>query len=88
MSPFQGGSAPAMANQIVEGYSLVTAVQLKRLTHQEMTMLRFELEKAARDLRGEAVPLDDIPAIQARNRRLSRITGALQQIQASLARRR
>lgn len=88
MSPFQGGSAPAMANQIVEGYSLVTAVQLKRLTDQEMAQLQFELERAAREIRGEVVSLEDLPAIQARNRRLSRITGALQQLQASLARRR
>ena len=88
MSPFQGGSAPAMANQIVEGYTLVTAVQLKRLSDQELAQLQFELEKAGRELRGEIIPLDDIPAIQARNRRLSRVTGALQQIQAGLARRR
>lgn len=88
MSPFQGGSAPAMANQIVEGYTLVTAVQLKRLTDQEMAQLQFELERAGRDLRSLVVPVDDIPAIQARNRRLTRITGALQQIQSSLVRRR
>jgi len=77
-----------MANQIVEGYSLVTAVQLKRLTDQEMAQLQFELERAAREIRSEVVSLEDLPAIQARNRRLSRITGALQQVQASLARRR
>jgi hypothetical protein len=88
MSPFMGGSAPAMAGQIAEGYTLITAVQLKRVTDPEMDLLRFELEKILRDLRAEQVPLEDIPAIQARSRKISRVTGALQQIQAALTKRR
>ncbi|NWG00487.1 MAG: hypothetical protein HXY19_06050 [Thermoanaerobaculaceae bacterium] len=86
MSPFLGGSAYGMAGQISEGYTLLTAVQLKRLTLDEMAQLQFELERLARDLRAEQVPLDDIPALQAKNRRLSRITSALQAIQAARAR--
>ncbi len=86
MSPFLGGSAFGMAGQIAEGYTLLTAVQLKRLTLDEMAQLQFELERLARDLRAEQVPPDDIPALQAKNRRLSRITGALQAIQAARAR--
>ncbi len=88
MSPYMGGSAPAMAGQIADGYTLVTAVQLKRLTDPEMTQLQFELDKILRDLRAEAVPLDDIPAIQARNRRITRISGAIQQISATFSKRR
>ncbi len=88
MSPFLGGSAYGMAAQIAEGFTLITAVQLKRLTLDEMAQLQFELERLARDLRAEQVPLDDIPALQARNRRLSRITGALQAISAARSRRR
>lgn len=88
MSPYMGGSAPAMAGQIADGYTLITAVQLKRVTDPEMDQLRFELEKILRDLRAEAMPLDDIPALQVRNRKISRITGALQQIQATVAKRR
>jgi hypothetical protein len=53
-----------------------------------MGQLQFELERLARDIRAEQVPLDDIPALQARNRRLSRITSAMQAIQAARAKRR
>lgn len=88
MSPYMGGSAPAMANQVADGYTIVTAVQLKRLTDQELPQLQFELEKILRDLRAEVVQVDDQPAVQARNRKMTRITGALQQIQATLSKRR
>ena len=88
MSPFMGGSAPAMADQVAAGYSLITAVQLKRLTDPEMDQFQFELEKLLRDVRSEVVDQEDVAAIQARNRKISRINGALQQVQATKARRR
>ncbi len=88
MSPYMGGSAPAMATQIAEGYTLLTAVQLKRLTDVEMDLLLFELEKILRDARGEQVDLEDIPALQVRNRKLSRIQNAVIQINMAAQRRR
>ncbi len=88
MAPYLGGSAPAMAAQVAEGYTLVTAVQLKRLTDGELAQLQAELERALRDLRGTLVSTDDAQAFQARNRKQGRITGALQQIQLTLTRRR
>lgn len=83
-----GGSAPAMASQISEGYTLLTAVQLKRLTDPEMDLLLFELEKILRDARGEQVDLEDIPALQVRNRKLSRLQNAVLQINMAIQRRR
>jgi len=83
-----GGSAPAMANQIAEGYTLLTAVQLKRLTDPEMDLLLFELEKILRDARGEQVALEDIPALQVRNRKLSRLQNAIMQINMASQKRR
>jgi hypothetical protein len=83
-----GGSAPAMAAQIAEGYTLLTAVQLKRLTDPEMDQLLFELEKTLRDARGESVDLEDIPALQVRNRKLSRVQNAIMQINMAVQRRR
>lgn len=80
MSPFLGGSAPAMANQVAEGYTLLTAVQLKRLSDLELDQLQFELEKLLRDLRGQIIPADDIAGNQAKNRKVARVTAALQQI--------
>jgi hypothetical protein len=88
MSPYMGGSAPAMADQVAAGYTLISAVQLKRLTDPEMDQLQFELEKILRDIRSEPMDLEDIQAIQARNRKISRITGALQQIQVTRLKRR
>jgi len=88
MSPYMGGSAPAMAAQIAEGYTLLTAVQLKRLTDPEMDQLLFELEKTLRDARGESVDLEDIPALQVRNRKLSRVQNAIMQINMAVQRRR
>jgi len=83
-----GGSAVAMASQIADGYALVSAVQLKRLTDAELPQLQFELEKLLREARGEVVPVEDQPAMQARNRRITRLTGALRQIQATVAQRK
>jgi len=88
MCPFMGGSAPAMANQIVEGYTLLTAVQLKRVTDPELELLQFEVDKIQRELRSQTVAQDDIQAIQARSRKLARITGAMQQLQATRAKRK
>jgi hypothetical protein len=88
MSPFMGGSAPAMANQVSEGYTLITAVQLKRLTDPELDLLQFELERILRDLRGSVVPAEDAAATQAKNRKMARVVGALQQIGATKLRRK
>ena len=88
MSPYMGGSAPAMANQVSEGYTLITAVQLKRLTDNEIDLLQFELERILRDLRGSVVPADDAAATQAKNRKMARVVGALQQIGATKLRRK
>lgn len=88
MSPYMGGSAPAMANQVSEGYTLITAVQLKRLTAPELDQLQFELEKILRDLRGSVIPAEDAQANQLKNRKLARITGALQQINTTRLKRK
>jgi hypothetical protein len=88
MSPYMGGSALGMAEQICEGYVLLTAVQLKRLTDSEMDQLQFEVERKLRDLRGEVVQQDNATFLQARNRKLMRLSGAIQQIQATRAKRK
>ena len=57
MGSYQGGSAPAMARQICDGFTLVSQVSLKRLSLEQMTTLEFELDKRLRDARGEIVDL-------------------------------
>ena len=88
MCPFIGGSAPAMARQVVEGYTLVNAVSLKRLTDQELDLLVFELEKKLREVRAEQPDLTDTQALQYRNRRLSRLDGARRVIRSTIQERR
>jgi hypothetical protein len=72
-----------MARQIADGYTLVTAVTLKRLDVQELDTLLFELDKRLRELRGEPVDLEDLKAIQLKNRKLSRIENACRVIRGT-----
>jgi len=72
-----------MARQIMEGYTLVNAVMLKRLTTQELDTLLFEMEKLLRDTRGEIVDLTDLEAIQKKNRKVSRLQNSVRVLKAS-----
>ena len=72
-----GGSAFGYARDIAEGYQVVTERSFKGLTRPEMDQLAFEIDRGLRDIRAEQVPIDDLPMIQAKNRRIQRLTGAL-----------
>ena len=85
MASFMGGSAPAMARQIADGVTLVTSNTLKRFTAEQLGMLDFELDKKVREARAEQPSLDDIQALQTRNRRIQRIEGARRVISGTLA---
>ena len=78
MANFMGGSAPAMAAQIADGFILMSANSLKGLTPADLNALRAELEKLQRETRAEVPPQDDALANQTRNRRIARISSALQ----------
>jgi hypothetical protein len=78
MANFMGGSAPAMANQIAEGYILLSTNTLRGFVTGELMSLRVELEKLQREARAVVPPQDDALAQQARNRRIARISSALQ----------
>lgn len=66
-----------MARDIAEGYVMVTERSFKSLTRPDLDQLGFELERHLRDLRGDQAPLDDIQAIQARNRKIQRVNVAM-----------
>ena len=74
---YMGGSAPAMASQIADGYILVGSHTLKGYAKAELQTLRQELEKLQRETRAEVPPQDDAHALQARNRKIGRLTSAL-----------
>ncbi len=74
---FPGGSAWSMARDIAEGFAAVTERSFRSLTRADLEQLAFEIERHLRDVRGEQPPLDDIQAIQQRNRRIQRLNTAV-----------
>jgi hypothetical protein len=84
MGTFLGGSAPAMANQVCAGYTLLSPTILKRLSAEQMRSLEFEIDKRLRETRADQIDLQDMDAIRDRNRRLSRIEGALRVLRHSM----
>jgi len=84
MANFIGGSAPAMASQILEGFALMTAASIRGFTRGDLGLLRQELDKLLRELRAQVPSQDDAPAQQARNRKISRLSAALQVVQHQL----
>jgi hypothetical protein len=87
MANFMGGSAPAMANQIAEGFILLSANTLRGFTPGDLGLLRTELDKLQRDARAEVPPADDALANQARNRRIARLASAMQIVSHKLTAR-
>lgn len=67
-----------MARDIAEGYTLVTERTFKMLTRGDLDQLGFEIERHLRELRGDQPSLDDMAAIQLRNRRIQRLNSAVQ----------
>jgi hypothetical protein len=87
MANYMGGSAPAMASQISEGYILVSLATLKGFTPGELGALRLEIDKLLREVRATTPAGDDAPANQARNRKIGRLSSALQVVTAKLTTR-
>ena len=74
-TPSASGSAPAMANQVCDGYTLLSATVLKRLSLDQLKQLEFEMDKKLRNTRSDQPDLSDQQALQERNRRISRLEG-------------
>jgi hypothetical protein len=77
---FLGGSAYAMARDVGEGYVLLNVNLLRRMAPEELKQLRFEVERILTGLRGEQPALDDVMALQVRNRKISRLNSAVMMI--------
>jgi hypothetical protein len=76
-----------MANQIIEGYFLLNKNSLKGYTPGELGSLKTELEKLQREVRAETPAQDDALANQLRNRKIARLSSAVQVIQHQLTAR-
>jgi len=83
-----GGSAFGYARDIGEGYQVVTERSFKALTKPEMDGLAFEIDRALREIRAEQVPQDDLTLIQAKNRKIQRLNGALMMMRSYRAKAR
>ena len=66
-----------MSRDVAEGYYAVTARTFVGMNRPQLDQLTHELDKQLRDIRGTQVPLDDLAAIQKRNRKLGRLNNAL-----------
>lgn len=88
MGGFVGGSAPSMARQVCDGYTTLSRINVKRLELKEMQDLEFEIDKRLRECRGELPQQDDLDAVRDRNRRISRIEGALRMLRQLMQQRR
>lgn len=80
MATFMGGSAPAMANQVAEGFILLSSQTIKGYVPGDLNLLRAELEKQLRDARATVPPEGDANASRLRNQKIARISSALQVI--------
>jgi hypothetical protein len=77
---FLGGSAFAMARDVGEGYILLNTILLKRMSLDELKQLRFEIDRLLTNYRSEQIPQDNSPALQTRNRKVSRLNSAVSMI--------
>jgi hypothetical protein len=77
---YLGGSAFAMAKDVGDGFILLNTSVLKRMTADELRQLRFEIQRIQMGIRSEQHPIDNSLAIQARNRKLSRLNSAVMMI--------
>jgi len=83
-----GGSAFGYARDIAEGFQVVTERSFKGISVPEMDQLAFEINRGLRDIRAEQVPTDDLLQIQAKNRKIQRLNGALMMMRTYRAKAR
>ena len=79
---FPGGSAYAMARDVGEGYLLVTERTFKTMGRSELDQVVFEMDRYLRELRGDQPAIDDMPAVQLRQRRMQRLNSALSMLRS------
>lgn len=71
-----------MTRDVAEGYLLLTERTFKTLTRGDLDQLAFEFDRHLRELRGDQPAIDDLPAVQLRQRRMQRLNSALQMLRS------
>ena len=82
MASFPGGSAYAMARDIGEGYHSVNERTFQRFNRADLDKLTFELNRLLKEVRGDQPAIDDLPAVQQRNRKIQRLNTAMMILRA------
>ncbi len=85
MANWMGGSCPAMAAQVMNGFILLNAAHLRGFLPTELQAFKLELDKLLRAVRAEVPPQDDALAQQSRNHKIGRLSSALQIVQNQLS---
>lgn len=70
------GSPKKLAQDIADGYLILTPPQLKLYTPENLKTIVANIGIVARELRQEAIPLEDVMAIKTRNLKLLRLNQA------------
>lgn len=82
------GSPKKLCQDIAGGYLILTVPMLKLYTPADLKTIVSNIAVVARELRQEAIPLDDVMAIKTRNMKLSRLNQAQVVILAYCKKRR
>lgn len=70
------GNPKKMAQDVAEGFILISPPMLKNHTAADMKIILNSLALVQREFRSAQIPLDDIQALKAKNTRLSRLNQA------------
>lgn len=71
------GTPKAFARDIADGYFSFTAATCRQLSPGDLLNLHQLLERVAREIRSEQVPLEQVAEVQRRNLRLTRLRNAV-----------
>ena len=82
------GSPKKMAQDIAEGYLMLSPPMLRGYTPIDIKTILANLALVTRELRQEQIPLDDIMALKMRNMKLSRMNQAETVIRAYCQKKR
>ena len=73
-----------MASQICEGYILLNKNTLRGWNGVDLQTLRHEIDRLLREVRASVPAQDDAQQQQLRNRKIGRLSSAMQVVQAQL----
>jgi hypothetical protein len=82
------GSPKKLAQDIADGYFMLTPPMLKLYTPGDLKIIVAHIGVVARELRQVVISLDDVMAVKARNMKLSRLNQAEVVINAYCKKRR